>query len=106
MDSEAWKTIKCNREHVRDKANKETRLKSGGWGEKAVSLVTRGASGVGRDAVWGVWEEARGTCSFLGKSWLPRGKRIQNEKIMLKLFQGSSFGVQNIYISLISPEPY
>lgn len=41
---------------------------------------------------------------FLEKLWLPRGKRMQNEQIMLKPFGGSSYGVQGIYTILISPQ--
>lgn len=48
--------------------------------------------------VRGVWEEDKDGCSFLKKLQLPRGKRIQNEQIMLKPFGGSSFGAQDIYI--------
>lgn len=47
--------------------------------------------------VRGVWEEDKDGCNFLKKLQLPRGKRIQNEQIMLKPFGGSSFGAQDIY---------
>lgn len=41
-----------------------------------------------------MWEDRDG-CSFLEKLRLLRGKGIQNEQIMLKPLEGSSFGDQD-----------